>query len=63
MNRQDWLWAGAVAALALVAWAIAADQRRARRAFLDRPGWVPWREVQVFAWFASAVLAMLAMAS
>ena len=63
MSGQDWLWIGVGAAAALAVAAGVADWRRAQRANLDDPGWVPWRGLQVGALFAAAVLAMLASVS
>ena len=60
MTARDWLWgaAGAAALLALVAGV--AESRRIRRRDLDRTGWVPWRGLQVAAFFAVLLLAILA---
>lgn len=60
MTTPQWLWgaAGTAAALALVAGV--AESRRGRRRDLDRTGWVPWREIQVAAFFAALLLAILA---
>jgi len=60
MTARDWLWgaAGAAALLALVAGF--AESRRIRRHDLDRTGWVPWRGLQVAAFFAVVLLAILA---
>jgi len=61
MTTQDWLWGATGAALALAVAAGFAEARRHRRASLDRHGWVPWRGVQVAAFFAALALAVLAM--
>ena len=54
-----WLAAGAFAALAvLAAWA---DYRRARRRDVDKPGWVPWELVLIFAMIAAVVCGALAL--
>lgn len=60
MTAREWLWgaAGMAALLALVAGI--AESRRIRRRDLDRTGWVPWRGVQVAAFFAVLLLAILA---
>ena len=60
MTAREWLWgaAGMAALLALVAGL--ADSRRHRRRDLDRTGWVPWRGLQVAAFFAVLLLAILA---
>jgi hypothetical protein len=60
MTVQIWLWGAAGAALALAAIAGVAESRRHRRRSLDRPGWVPWRGLQVTAFFAVITLAILA---
>lgn len=60
MTTQQWLWSATGAALALAAAAGVADSRRHRRRSLDRPGWVPWRGLQVIAFFAAITLAILA---
>ena len=61
MTMQAGLWAGAGAALALALVAGVADWRRLRRRrALDAVGWVPWRGLQVAAWFAAVLLAVLA---
>ena len=61
MTRQALLWSAAGAALALAVIAGVAESRRQRRRSLDRPGWVPWRGLQVAAFFAAVVLAVLAL--
>lgn len=60
MTTRSWLWgaAGVAAVLALIAGA--AESRRVRRRDLDRTGWVPWRGLQVAAFFAVLLLAILA---
>ena len=60
MTTQIWLWLGAGAALVLALVAGIAESRRHRRRSLDRPGWVPWRGLQVAAFFATITLAILA---
>lgn len=60
MTTQAALWGAAGAALALAVAAGIAESRRNRRRSLDRPGWVPWRGLQVAAFFAAVVLAVLA---
>lgn len=59
MTTQHWLWGAAGAALALAVVAGIADSRRHRRRSLDRPGWVPWRGLQVTALFAMLALMIL----
>jgi len=60
MTTRSWLWgaAGVAAVLALIAGG--AESRRVRRRDLDRTGWVPWRGLQVAAFFAVLLLAILA---
>lgn len=54
-----WTLAAASAAFALLAgWA---DQRRARRRDVDRPGWVPWQPLLVLALIAAVASAALAV--
>lgn len=60
MTTQYWLWAAAGAALLFALIAGIAESRRGRRRSLDKPGWVPWRGLQVAAFFAAIVLAILA---
>ena len=59
MTAQHWLWGGAGAAAVLALVAGVAESRRIRRRDLDRTGWVPWRGVQVAAFFAVVLLAIL----
>jgi len=61
MTTQYWLWGAAGAALALAVGAGLAESRRQRRARLDRPGWVPWRGIQVAAFFATIAFAVFAV--
>ena len=60
MTAREWLSgvAGAAAMLAIVAGI--AESRRNRREDLDRTGWVPWRGVQVAAFFAVLLFAIFA---
>ena len=60
MTAREWLWgaAGAAALLALVAGL--AESRRVRRQDLDRTGWVPWRGLQVVAFFAVLLFGIFA---
>lgn len=61
MNTQAMLWAGAGSA-ALVALACAlAERRRQKRSDLDRPGWMPWTLIQLFAMLSAVVLLALAL--
>ena len=59
MSVQHWLWSAAGAAVLLAVIAGFADSHRQRRRSLDRPGWVPWRGLQVAAFFAAVALAIL----
>lgn len=61
MTTQAWLWSADGAALTLAVVAFVAESRRHRRATLDRPGWVPWRGLQVVAAFAVVTLAVFAV--
>lgn len=61
MTAQDAFWAGAAAAVALALLSGVMDWRRSRRRDFDAVGWVPWRGVQVTAFFAAAACVMLAM--
>ena len=61
MTTQIWLWSAAGAAVVLALIAGIAESRRNRRRSLDRPGWMPWRGLQVAALFAAVALAVLAV--
>ncbi|MGZ8997449.1 MAG: hypothetical protein ACXW2T_01200 [Allosphingosinicella sp.] len=55
-------WAGTAVALALALWAGIADWRRLhRRRSIDSVGWMPWRGIQVAAFFAALALFILAV--
>lgn len=60
MTTQEWMLAADGAALALVVVAGVAEARRNRRRVLDSAGWVPWRGLQVFGFFAILLFAILA---
>jgi hypothetical protein len=60
MTAQQWLWGAAGAAAVLTIAAGIGESRRIRRHDLDRTGWVPWRGIQVAAFFAVVLLAILA---
>jgi hypothetical protein len=59
MQAGLWLLTGGAAALAGIA--AFADRRRARRADLDRIGWIPWPLVMLLALITAAVGAALAL--
>ena len=61
MTTQIWLWGADGAALALAVVAGVAESRRNRRRSLDRPGWVPWRGLQMAAFFAILAFTILAL--
>ena len=61
MTTQAGLWTGTGVALALAVIAGVMDWRRTRRRNLDATGWVPWRGIQVFGFFAALACAILAM--
>ena len=59
MTTQAALWTGAGAAVAVAVAAGVMDWRRGRRRNFDDVGWVPWRGIQVTAFFAALALAIL----
>jgi hypothetical protein len=61
MTTQIWLWGADGAALALAVVAGVAESRRNRRSSLDSPGWVPWRGLQMAAFFAVLAFTILAL--
>jgi len=61
MTTQGWLWGADGAALALLLVAAAADRRRNNRRDIDATGWVPWRGLQVAAFFAILAFTILAL--
>lgn len=61
MTVQQWLWSADGAALGVALIAGVAESRRKRRRTLDRPGWVPWTGIQVFALFAAVAFAIFAV--
>jgi hypothetical protein len=61
MTTQAAFWTGAVAALAVAVVAGVMDWRRNRRRDFDAVGWVPWRGIQVAAFFASLACVVLAL--
>ena len=60
MTAREWLCGAAGAAALLAIAAGIAEARRNRRRDLDRTGWVPWRGLQVTAFFAVLLFAILA---
>ena len=54
-----WLAAGLLLAFAFVC--AAAERRRARRRDLDRPGFVPWQLLEIFAFILAVVAAVVAL--
>ena len=60
MTAREWLCGGAGAAALLAIVAGLAESRRGRRRDLDRTGWMPWRGIQVAAFFATLLSAILA---
>ena len=61
MTAQAALWAAAGAALAAAIGAGLMDRRRARRRNFDDVGWVPWRGIQVAAFFATLAFTVFAL--
>jgi hypothetical protein len=60
MTTQQWLLGADGASLVMVVVAGVAESRRNRRQSLDRPGWVPWRGLQVASVFAVIAFSILA---
>ncbi|MFL6846620.1 MAG: hypothetical protein ACJ8ER_17275 [Allosphingosinicella sp.] len=60
-DPADFLWPAAALFLALAILAAWADRRRAKRRDVDRPGWVPWTGIQIFAFLLALVAAALAL--
>lgn len=54
-------WAAAGLLLLVAALAAWAEHRRTRRRNLDRPGWMPWNLIQIFAFLGAMVAAALAL--
>ena len=61
MNVQAVFWTGAGAALALAVTSGVMEARRTRRRAFDDVGWVPWRGIQVMAFFAAVACVVLAL--
>lgn len=63
MTAQAALWTGTGASLASAVAAGFMEWRRGRRRNFEAVGWVPWRGIQVTAFFAALAFAMLALRS
>jgi hypothetical protein len=61
MTTQAALWTAAAASLAAAVTAGLMDWRRGRRRDFDSIGWVPWRGLQVIAFFAALAFAIFAL--
>lgn len=61
MHAQQWYWIAGGAALLVAILSGVADHRRSRRERLDDIGWVPWRGLQVAAFFAMLAVLILAL--
>ena len=61
MSAQQPYWIAGVVALLIVVLAGLADRRRLNRRDLDETGWVPWRGIQVAAFFALVAALILSM--
>jgi hypothetical protein len=61
MFAQHWYWWAGGAALLVAILAGVAESRRLRRERLDDIGWVPWRGIQVAAFFAMLLVLILAL--
>jgi hypothetical protein len=61
MLAQHWYWWAGGAALLVALVAGLADARRLRRERLDDIGWMPWRGIQVAAFFAMLLVLILAL--
>ena len=63
MTTQAALWTGTGASLASAVAAGFMDWRRGRRRDFDAVGWVPWRGIQVTAFFVALAFAVFALRS
>jgi hypothetical protein len=61
MTTQAWLWWTAGIALALAGLSALAEHRRHGRRDLDKVGVMPWNLILIFALFAAAIAAALAL--
>lgn len=61
MTAQAELWWAAGGAILLALLSGVAEWRRSSRRRLDQVGWVPWSAIQMLAFFAAAILMILAI--
>ena len=61
ITPQNTLYAGAGASLVLAIVAGLLESRRNRRRDVDAAGWVPWRGLQVLAFFAALAFFIFAL--
>ncbi len=61
MKTSTLFWAISAASALLIVIAGWAEKRQAARRNLDRPGWISWPLVQVFALIGTVVAAVLAL--
>jgi hypothetical protein len=61
LEPRQLLWLAAALLLALAVVAAFAEHRRQRRRDVDRPGFVPWNAVQIFAFLLAVIAATLAL--
>ncbi len=63
MTTQAAMWTSAGSALAVAVGAGLMEWRRHRRREFDAVGWMPWRGIQVTAFFAALAFVLLALRS
>ena len=61
LTMQAAFWTGAAASLAVAVAAGVMEWRRQRRRDFEAVGWVPWRGLQVAAFFAALAFVVLAV--